>query len=139
MIRGSLKPAFLAVFALTAVVGVFLIARARQGPPAPRGGAEEYAAAYQGLCSARLLVEEDLGRARDVFYGQAHTALHLLADETTEKSRPLAAELLEAKNRLEGDLGGMSPGRAANSMDELLGVSRQALIFLGVPTQPCAQ
>jgi hypothetical protein len=130
-----MKPAFLAVLALMALGGVFLVARARQGPPAPRGGAEEYAAAYQGLCSARSLVEEDLGRARDVFYGQAHTTLHLLADETTEKSRPLAARLLEAKNRTEQYLGGTEPANAAAAMDDLLAVSREALIFLGVPAR----
>lgn len=138
MIRRPLTAVLLAIFALSAGVGIFLIARGGEGSP-PRGRAEDYAAAYRGLCRSRSLIEENLGRARDVFYGEAHTTLHQLADETTEKSRPLAARLLEAKNRTEADLGGNGPGGAAASMDELLRVSREALIFLGVPTSPCDQ
>ena len=138
MIKGSLKAAFLAIFVLAAAVGVFLIAQSREGSSSPGPGrAEEYSAAYRGLCRSRSLIEENLGRARDVFYGEAHTSLHQLADETTEKSRPLAAKLLEAKNRTEANLGGTAPTSAAASMDELLRVAREALIFLGVPTRPC--
>ena len=127
----------MAIFALTAVVGVFLISQGRERPAPGTGRPEEYAAAYRGLCRSRSLIDESLGRARDVFYGEAHTTLHRLADETTERNRPLAARLLEAKNRTEAAIGGTVPASAAASMDELLRVSREALIFLGVPTRPC--
>jgi serine/threonine protein kinase len=121
-----------------AIVAVFLISRARE-PSVPAPGREEYTAAYQGLCNSRALIDENLGRARDVFYGEAHTTLHQIADETTGKNRPLAAKLLEAMNLTERDLGGTVPANAAASMNELLRVSREALIFLGVPTRVCDQ
>jgi hypothetical protein len=136
LIRGSLRLAFLAIFALTAVLGGFLIYRAREAS-VPASGREEYTAAYQGLCKSRALIDDNLGRARDVFYGEAHTTLHQLADEITENNRPLAAKLLEAKNLTERDLGGTVPASAAASMDKLLRVSREALIFLDVPARAC--
>ena len=117
---------------------LMLVAACGRAEPSPAPDAVDgYTSAYRGLCRSRAVVEENLGRARDIFFGESHSELHRLADETTEHDRALAGELLEAKNRTEAELGGGSPADAAASLDVLLRVSRQALISLGAPPQAC--
>lgn len=59
-------------------------------------------AASQGLCDAQVLVSE--GRIREaaaVFEDRTHAYLHELADKVGDVDRAIAADLLEAKERLE--------------------------------------
>ena len=119
------------------VVASSLLFGCRREPAAPPSRETTYESAYRGLCRSRALAADDLPRARDVFFAEAHSDLHRLADETAAKDRDLAAQLLEAKNGTEADLGGASPEAAAASLEQLLRVSRQALISLGAPPKPC--
>jgi tRNA A37 threonylcarbamoyltransferase TsaD len=61
-----------------------------------------------------------------------------MAAEIARTDRRLAAELLEAKNRVEQELGGVVPETAAAALDRLLFVSKQALISLDVRSPSCA-
>lgn len=130
-----MKPRVWAISGLFIASSLLFGCRPESG--APRSQQTGYESAYRGLCRSRALAAEDFSRARDAFYAEAHTELHRLADETAGKDRALAAQLLEAKNRTEADLGGASPQAAAASLEELLRVSRQALISLGAPPKPC--
>jgi hypothetical protein len=120
------------------MVALNVSAGCRPDSTAPGSAARDsYLSAYRGLCRSQAVVDEDLSRARDVFYSEAHSELHHLAEETAQSDRMLAAQLLEAKNRAESELAGASPEAAAASIEELLRVSREALISLGVPPQAC--
>ena len=67
--------------------------------------------AFQGLCDARTLAEAgDVQSASDTFQGRAHAELHSLADRVAATDRDAAADLLEAKQRVEAALG--SPATA---------------------------
>jgi hypothetical protein len=60
-----------------------------------------------------------------------------MASELSNTDRPLAAELLEAKNRVEQELTGVGPQTAAEAIDRLLSISKQALISLGMNSPSC--
>ena len=98
---------------------------------------QELTVAFSALCSSRAMVDDDLDAARDVFFTRAHATLHVMASELSNTDRPLAAELLEAKNRVEQELTGVGPQTAADALDHLLSISKQALISLGMSSPSC--
>ena len=54
--------------------------------------------------------------------------------------RPLAARLLEAKQKVEADFSGLASGeRVADDLGSLVAVTRDALDRLAVPLPPCAK
>lgn len=130
-----LRIVFLIVFAAATATGGFLLLKGRESAVIHDG---DFVFAYRGLCGAQALVAADVGKARDIFYAQSHDALHELARETQEGNRPLTGRLLEAKNVVETDLGASSGHKAEESLSNLLRVSEEALVFLGVPNEPCA-
>lgn len=127
------------VLALTAlVVGAvtFLGSGARQtGPPEELTG---HGRAYEAICRARGAAQDgDAAASRDAFYGGAHAGLHGIADEVAEMDRPLAADLLRAKNAVEASFNSSAGGRLESQLDELLRVSQMALESLGVSYPLC--
>lgn len=128
------------VLALTAlVVGAitFLGSGNRQQTGAPEEEAG-YGRAYEAICRARSAAQDgDAPAARDVFYGGAHAGLHGIADEVTGMDRPLAADLLRAKNAVEASFNSSAGGRLESQLDELLRVSQMALESLGASYSLC--
>ena len=62
--------------------------------------------AFQGLCDARTLAQAgDVEAASDTFESRAHAELHSLADRVAATDRDAAADLLEAKQRVEAAFG----------------------------------
>ncbi|MGH2764498.1 MAG: hypothetical protein ACRDKA_01080 [Actinomycetota bacterium] len=86
---------------------LILMGASCSGDQAGAGGGEEarLQLASQGLCDAQVLASEaDVRRAADVFDRETHAYLHELAAELQEIDRAAAADLLEAKQRLESAL-----------------------------------
>ena len=88
---------------------------------------DAYGTAVAGLCEAA----DDAGSgsaasARQVFYDEAHQALHELAAETAETDRATAAALLEAKQSVEAGLD-ESAGDLADRIRSLLAATNRAL------------
>lgn len=136
---GALAPGKIAaVLAVIAVsLGTFAFLRAGDGEQ-ERLGHEGYAGVHQAICDAGAAVRSaDAFAARDIFYDRAHSGLHVLADELTGSDRSLAADLLRAKNAVEGSLDPPIDPQAASHLDELLRVSQIALESLGAPYSPC--
>ena len=69
------------------------------------------AGASQGLCDAQAHASRsDVARAAAVFNAEVHAFLHELAADLQETDRAAAADLLEAKQRVEAAL--VAPARA---------------------------
>ncbi len=144
MIRRLPATRVIAVAAAVIVLAVaaVLLSRSREvkeGPDAKSGTLDdqELSSAFSALCTSRTMVDDDLDAARDVFFTRAHATLHVMASELSNTDRPLAAELLEAKNRVEQELTGVGPQTAAEAIDRLLSISKQALISLGMNSPSC--
>jgi hypothetical protein len=98
-------------------------------------------AASQGLCDAQ--VEASRGRVRDareIFDAETHAYLHELAARLQETDRAVAAQLLEAKQRVEA---AFRSARDPTGLDELL-VSLQrelgdAADAAGLPAPLCRE
>lgn len=127
--------------AIALAVAAILLSRSGEVDNAPNAKAgslsKELTAAFSALCTSRALVDDDLDAARDVFFSRAHATLHVMASELSNTDRSLAAELLEAKNRVEQELTGVGPQTAAAALDHLLSISKQALISLGMSSPSC--
>jgi len=137
-------PRLIAVAALVIILAVTALVQGRSAevgePPNAKAESlspEELTSAYSALCTSRDLVEDDLVAARDVFFSRAHGTLHLMASEISHRDRALAAELLESKNRVEQELSEVGPQTAADALDGLLCISKQALISLGMSSPSC--
>jgi hypothetical protein len=144
MIRRLPVTRVIAVAAAVIVLAVaaVLLSRSREVKERPEAKSgtlddQELSAAFSALCTSRTLVDDDLDAARDVFFTRAHATLHVMASELSNTDRPLAAELLEAKNRVEQELTGVGPQTAAEAIDRLLSISKQALISLGMNSPSC--
>lgn len=136
---GALGPGKIAtVLAVIAVsLGTFAFLRAGDADQEPLGR-KGYSGVHQAICDAGAAIRSaDASAARDIFYDRAHSGLHILADELTEADRSLAADLLRAKNAVEGSLEPPIHAQAASHLDELLRVSQIALESLGAPYSPC--
>lgn len=111
-------------------------------PSAPPSGAlgpvtaEAAAGAVRGLC--------DLGSATDrveaeaIFLDRSHATLHVIAAAAEVRDRGAAADLLEAKQRVEADLAGADlPPDFAADVGALVGATRTALEAMGLDAPAC--
>jgi hypothetical protein len=79
-----------------------------------------------------------VGEARRVFQDQSHAYLHELAAQLQERDRALAAQLLEAKQRVESGLqGGANPEILASQIGGLRAVVESAVAAVGLKNVGC--
>lgn len=115
--------------ALLAVLLFVLVACGGADEAGPDAGLID---AHAGLCLAAARPSE----ARAVFFDRSHDALHEVARRLDGVDRPLAARLLEAKERVES---GLQPPREGLTGDlrRLADVYRAALGRLAIAAAPC--
>lgn len=129
-----------ALLALSALVvgAVTFVGYGNRQPTDPPEEVTGYGRAYEALCRARAAAQNgDAPEARDIFYDGAHAGLHRIADEVAGMDRPLAADLLRAKNAVEASFGSSAGGHLESQLDELLRVSQMALESLGASYSLC--
>ena len=96
--------------------------------------------ALANLCTARDEAPDSPDAAQARFFSRSHTTLHVVARALEDVDRPLAARLLEAKQKVEADFSAhASGGRVADDLRPLVTVTREALDRLAVPLPPCAK
>ena len=96
--------------------------------------------ALANLCTARDEAADRPQAAEARFFDRSHTTLHLIARAVEDVDRPLAARLLEAKQKVEADFSGLASGdRVADDLGPLVAVTADALDRLAVPLPPCAK
>lgn len=102
------------------------------GPVTPEAAAE----AVRGLCD--LESATDRAEAEATFLDRSHETLHVIAAATEVRDRDAAADLLEAKQRVEADLVDLDlpPGFAAD-VGALIQASRAALDVIGLDSPAC--
>src|SRR5205085_8773642 len=84
--------------------------------------------ALANLCIARDEAGDRPRAAEARFFDRAHATLHLIARAVEDVDRPLAARLLEAKQKVEGDFSGLASGdRVADDLRPLVTVTAEAL------------
>jgi hypothetical protein len=111
-------------------------------PSAPPSGAlgpvtsEAAAEAVRGLCA--LEPATDRVEAEATFLDRSHATLHVIAAATEAHDRGAAADLLEAKQRVEADLAGddLPPGFAAD-VRALIDATGTALREIGLDAPAC--
>jgi hypothetical protein len=111
-------------------------------PSAPPSGAlgavtsEAAAEAVRGLCA--LEPATDRVEAEATFLDRSHATLHVIAAATEVRDRSTAADLLEAKQRVEADLAGdeLPPGFAAD-VRALIDATGAALEAIGLEAPAC--
>jgi hypothetical protein len=138
-VRRLFVPTLLA-FALVAACGSD--GGASDDPSIPPSGAlgpvtaEAAATSLRGLCDLRTQTE--LAEAEATFLDRSHETLHVIAAATEERDRDAAADLLEAKQRVEADLAGadLPPGFAAD-VGALIEATRAALGAIGLDAPSC--
>lgn len=133
MIRSRRPLGLLLGVVLTMVALGGLVAAVRDDPPRQAGGTRAAALveARDGVCQA--LEEARAGRveaARRAFVNRAHQPLHDLAAAAGERDREVAARLLEAKQRVEGDFENGDDALVAN-LRELGAAADVALAAIG--------
>ena len=111
-------------------------------PSAPRSGAlgpvtaEAAAGAVRGLCD--LEAATDRVEAEATFLDRSHETLHVIAAATEVWDRDAAAELLEAKQRVEADLADPDlPPDFAADVGALIEATRAALEAIGLDAPVC--
>ncbi len=88
--------------------------------------------AHRALCEAAARPDQ----ARQLFFDRSHDALHTVARDLEAVDRAQAAELLQAKERVESGLG--SPGPALpDDLSRLANVYRASLGRLAIEAPPC--
>ena len=98
---------------------------------------EQLTDATAALCDA-IEVEDDLDEVRIIFVDRVHTALHIIASGIEDDDRALSGRLLEAKQTVENQLSGRAETDSLGAdMEELLGVTQEALLELGVEPESC--
>ncbi len=96
--------------------------------------------ALADLCTARDEAPDRPRAAEARFFERSHATLHVVARALEDVDRPLAARLLEAKQKVEADFSGLASGdRVADDIGALLAVARDGLDRLAVPVPPCAK
>jgi hypothetical protein len=98
---------------------------------APAGGAQLFA----DLCAAHEAGDAETAAER---FGAAHGPLHDLAREAQASDRRAAAELLEAKQRVESALAGGEQARLDQRLGDLVVAARAASEAVGSPAPPCS-
>lgn len=103
---------------------------------------ESRAPAYKGaivdLCLALEQSRTDREGAETIFEDRAHPRLHDIARDTEQEDRAAAAELLQAKNRVEENLKS-GEGDLTADLGRLLDASRKALEVLELDPPGCPQ
>ncbi len=92
--------------------------------------------AHAALCEASAAAGGDASVARATFFDRAHDALHTVARGLEEVSRASAAELLEAKEKVESGLDTWPPTLPAD-IARLADVYRAGLGRLAISAPPC--
>jgi hypothetical protein len=97
--------------------------------------------AVEGLCEAEQLASGGQpAEARETFQDRSHAFLHELAADLQESNRPLATQLLEAKQEVEAGLqSGGEPQLLASRISSLRAVVESSLVLLGRPTVGCVK
>jgi hypothetical protein len=99
-----------------------------------QGAADE---AVLGLCDLRD--ETDIAEANATFIDRSHQTLHVIAAAAEEVDRIASSALLEAKQRVEADLGqGALPPGFAVDVRFLLQAVRAAIDVIGLEPAGCA-
>ncbi len=88
--------------------------------------------AHAALCEAAARPE----KARQLFFDRSHDALHTVARDLEEVDRAQAAALLQAKERVESELGSPGPSRP-DDLARLADVYRASLGRLAIEAPPC--
>jgi hypothetical protein len=92
------------------------------------------------LCLAAEEAPDRPRAAEARFFDRSHETLHVLARALEDADRPLAARLLEAKQKVESDFSGLASGdRVAEDLAGLVEVGGAGLDRLAVPAPPCAK
>jgi hypothetical protein len=113
-----------------------------EDPSVPPSGAlgpvtaEAAAEAVRGLCDLRTATGRE--EAEATFLDRSHATLHVIAAATEVRDRDAAADLLEAKQRVEADLAGTElPSDFAADVEALIESTRAALGAIGLEAPDC--
>ena len=137
--RRRFVPTMLAVALVVAACGSGGANEDPSGAPSGALGpvtADAAAEAVRGLCDLRTAT--DHAGAEATFLDRSHETLHVLAAATEERDRGTAADLLEAKQRVEADLAGADlPPDFAADVGALIEATREALEAIGLDGPAC--
>ena len=98
--------------------------------------AEAAAETVRGLCDLESAM--DRAEAEATFLDRSHETLHVIAAATEVRDRSAAAELLEAKQRVEADLAGADlPPDFDADVETLIQATRAALEAIGLDAPAC--
>jgi hypothetical protein len=91
-----------------------------------------------GLCEAAQQAGTDISAAAKTFNSKSHDGLHLIARGLQEIDRPASATLLEAKQKVEGDISSKAAGpQLAADLRSLSDVTRSSLARFNVTVDAC--
>jgi hypothetical protein len=91
-----------------------------------------------GLCEAAQQAGTDISAAAKTFNSKSHDGLHLIARGLQEIDRPASAILLEAKQKVEGDISSKAAGpQLAADLRSLSDVTRASLARFNVNVDAC--
>jgi hypothetical protein len=91
-----------------------------------------------GLCEAAQQAGTDISAAAKTFNSKSHDGLHLIARGLQEIDRPASATLLEAKQKVEGDISSKAAGpQLTADLRSLSDVTRSSLARFNVTVDAC--
>ena len=91
-----------------------------------------------GPCEAAQQAATDISAAAKTFNSKSHDGLHLIARGLQEIDRPASATLLEAKQKVEGDISTKAAGpQLAADLRSLSDVTRSSLARFNVTVDAC--
>lgn len=91
-----------------------------------------------GLCEAAQQAATDISAAARTFNSKSHDGLHLIARGLQEIDRPASATLLEAKQKVEGDITSKAAGpQLVADLRSLSDVTRSSLARFNVTVDAC--
>ncbi|HKY75653.1 MAG TPA: hypothetical protein VJS45_05920 [Acidimicrobiia bacterium] len=91
-----------------------------------------------GLCEAAQQAATDISAAAKTFNSKSHDGLHVIARGLQEIDRPAAATLLEAKQKVEGDISNKVAGtQLAADLRSLSDVTKSSLARFNVTVDAC--
>ncbi|MGH9245357.1 MAG: hypothetical protein ACRD29_13770 [Acidimicrobiales bacterium] len=102
----------------------------------PRDLSAEADGVVAGLCRARRQASTDTEEARATFFDTAHDALHTLARELGSVDRGAAADVPQAKQRVEADLTSADPALQPD-LDALVEATVTGFAALGMTVAGC--
>jgi hypothetical protein len=91
-----------------------------------------------GLCEAAQQAATDISAAAKTFNSKSHDGLHVIARGLQEIDRPASATLLEAKQKVEGDISAKAAGpQLAADLRSLSDVTKSSLARFNVTVDAC--